>query len=59
MTIKDRLIISNVAEIRRRNNELWMELLALALEARPKKAKALIREITENDRKVSSWLSKL
>lgn len=56
---KDRLILSNITEIRAKNNFLWMSILALAIEARPKKAKKLVREITENDRKVSKWLSKL
>lgn len=59
MKIKDKLALREVAKIRVKNNELWMKILELAVEARPRRAKELIREITENDRRISSWLSKL
>jgi hypothetical protein len=52
-------IIDIVEKIRRRNNHLWMGLLRLAVQTKPRKAKKLVREIVENDRKVSEWMARL
>lgn len=52
-------IIKIVEGIRRRNNKLWMGLLVLAVKTKPRKAKVLIREIVENDKKVSQWMARI
>jgi hypothetical protein len=52
-------IIDTVTQVRTVNNILWMSLLRLAVTARPRKAKALIRKISRNDRAITEWLSRL
>lgn len=52
-------IIDQIEEIRRKNNNLWMSLLRLALHKAPTEAKAILAEITRNDRKVSDLTAKL
>lgn len=53
------MAITQVAKIRARNNKLWMQLLALAVESRPRKAKEIIQKISKNDREVTLWLSRI
>jgi hypothetical protein len=57
--LQTKIVISHVAKVRVRNNECWMALLALAVEARPRKAKEILRKITENDREITQWLSRI
>lgn len=57
--LQTKMVIAQVAKIRVRNNKLWMQLLALAVEARPRKAKEIIAKISKNDREVTSWLSRI
>lgn len=51
--------IEKITAIRARNNDLWMRLLEIALEAAPDKTKAVLRDINENDRAVSGLLAEL
>lgn len=57
--ITTELIVNEVTKIRRKNNNCWMEILALAVKAKPRQAKKILRDITENDRKVTRWMSRL
>lgn len=52
-------VITQITRIRGRNNRLWMSLLSLALKAKPRKAKKIIRGITRNDQEVSKWLGRI
>ena len=52
-------IVKEIGNVRSRNNWLWMALLALALEGKPKKAKKILGEINKNDKEISKWLGKL
>jgi hypothetical protein len=52
-------IIQAVTEIRSYNNQRWMSLLELAITARPKRAKEIIRVIIANDKEITEWISKL
>lgn len=52
-------LIDQIEEIRRKNNVLWMEILRIALETNPKNTKRVIKDITDNDRKISALLEKL
>ena len=52
-------IIEKVTLIRARNNGLWMGILEIALKANPSATRAVIKEINQNDRKVTEWLGKL
>lgn len=51
--------IDHVTEIRKNNNRLWMKILRLAFEAEPKKARAILKSIQNNDREITEWLGKL
>lgn len=42
-------MLDSVTQIRVRNNDLWMGILAIALEADPDRTKKLIRAIARND----------
>ena len=57
--LQTKLVIAHIARIRTKNNKLWMALLALAVEARPKKAKEILKKIEANDREVTTWLSRI
>jgi hypothetical protein len=46
-------MLESITEIRVRNNDLWMRIMAIALEADPDSTKALIREIAINDSEVT------
>lgn len=51
--------LGEIGLIRANNNWLWMQILAIALEAEPKKTREVIKEIRTNDEEVSKWLGKL
>jgi hypothetical protein len=53
------MAISQITKIRARNNTLWIRLLALAIEGRPRKAKDIIQKISKNDKEVTLWLSRI
>ncbi len=57
--ITNELVIKEVTRIRRKNNNCWMELLGLAIKAKPRQAKKILQDITENDQKVTKWMKKL
>lgn len=52
-------LIDRIEEIRTRNNSVWMNLVRLALEAEPERAKELLRQIEEYDSAVTSLLREL
>lgn len=51
--------VKAIGKIREKNNVLWMALLALAVESNPKKAKAILRKIQANDKKVVRWTGRI
>lgn len=54
--------LRRLARIKRRradNNDLWMEILRIALEVAPKRTKKVLRRIKRNDRKIHVQLRKL
>lgn len=57
--LPQRQIIRQIAAIRGRNNRAWMNLLALALSAKPRKAKRILKGIIDNDRQVTKWTARL
>ncbi len=52
-------IITNIESIRTNNNILWMDILRLALEVAPDRARIIIKDIINNDRDIDKWLDKL
>lgn len=51
--------IAEIADVRRRNNEAWMDLLRIAVTAAPAEAKAVLRTINANDRRISDLVAQL
>lgn len=52
-------VIGMVTRIRSRNNRCWMQLLKLAVTTKPRKAKAILAQITKNDKDVTRWMQRL
>jgi hypothetical protein len=59
MTDMESELLDEVENIRQTNNRLWMNLVRLALKAKPVEARAILEAITDNDRKVSNRLGRL
>lgn len=51
--------MKKITEIRAANNWLWMNILRLAVEAKPEQARHCIKQIQKNDKEVTKWLGKL
>ena len=54
--MKSKTMIQKIKKIRRRNNELWMELLRLALDTAPVESRKVVAEINKNDMEISNTL---
>ena len=52
-------IISQIQNVRSKNNKYWMDVLRLAFKLAPDKASALMKKINLNDQKVSRLVKKL
>jgi hypothetical protein len=52
-------LVSEIEEIRVRNNHLWMDLVRVALESSPGRAKSILKQINANDRLISDALGRL
>jgi thioredoxin-like negative regulator of GroEL len=50
----DAELLEQIRQIRARNNDLWMGLVGLALRYGGEEARAMLRGIVENDRKVAA-----
>lgn len=59
MQAVDKRTTIKIGLIRARNNDLWMKLLDIALETAPNETKEVLRQINENDRKISDLLGEL
>ncbi len=51
--------IDDIQKIRTKNNELWMDILRLAFKHAPEESKDIMKQITENDKKVSEITAKV
>ena len=52
-------VIKEIEKIRKNNNRKWMQLLSIAIEYAPKKSSKVIRDINNNDIKISKLFKKL
>lgn len=52
-------LVAEIQQIRANNNKLWMDLLRVALESSPGRAKAILKQINANDRLISNALGRL
>jgi len=59
MPTSEQSIISEIFAIRVANNVPWKRLMEIALKHAPEETRAVLRQINENDRKVSDLLAEL
>ena len=52
-------IINQIEKIRSKNNKYWMNLMRIAMEAKPKEASLVLKKINLNDKNISNLVSKL
>lgn len=52
-------LLDEVQRVRSDNNRLWIDVLRVAMEAAPERAKVILSNINENDRKISMLLAKV
>ena len=51
---KQAKLIAQIRLLRRKNNDLWMGVVALSMRVAPKQARALFRRIEKNDQKITA-----
>ncbi len=51
--------IDEIERVRRQNNKVWMNLVRLAVRTEPSEVKKLLKQIEENDRRVSDLCKSL
>ena len=51
--------IKEIKEIRVHNNDLWMQILEIAVEVAPEKTRKILKGVKENDEKISKLLGEL
>jgi len=56
---KANTLIREIEKTRSRNNKNWMDLLRLAIQYAPSRAKKVLKEINKNDQKISKLLKKI
>ena len=52
-------LIKKIQQIRSKNNNNWMDILRLGFKHNPKKAALIMKNIYEDDKKISSLVKKL
>ena len=52
-------LITNIENVRKKNNKYWMDIMRLSFKYAPNKSQALVKKINQNDQKNSKFLSKL
>jgi len=57
--INHKIIIKEIENIRKKNNEQWMKIMSIAFDYAPKKAGNVLKKINSNDKKISVLVSKL
>jgi hypothetical protein len=56
---KETDLIKEVATIRARNNGLWMGILEIALKSNPVATRDVLKQINQNDARITKCLSEL
>jgi hypothetical protein len=56
---KDFILINQIQSIRAKNNELWMNILRLAMRLNAEETKKILHEITANDEQISYLMEKM
>ena len=57
--METRKIIDQISKIREKNNYWWMQILQIAFDKDPKKAKKIFKQITNNDREINQLSKEL
>tara|TARA_B100001057_G_scaffold501302_1_gene623592 strand:+ start:9805 stop:9999 length:195 start_codon:yes stop_codon:yes gene_type:complete len=56
---KKNIIIDQISNARKKNNYSWMKLLKLAMDVAPQKSKIILKQINNQDKKISKLVEKL
>lgn len=59
MATRDRRLIARIQRIRARNNGHWMDLMRLAFELAPQRAREILQKIVASDRQVQALSRRL
>ena len=59
MTHNDTVLLRRVQEIRVANNKCWMDIMRIALNEAPRKTRALLTEIIDNDAEVTRLMKQV
>lgn len=59
MKTRSEQALDTVSDIRRKNNDLWMAILGIAIESQPERTRDLIKQISNNDKEVTKWLERV
>lgn len=57
--INHKIIIKEIENIRKKNNEQWMKIMSIAFDFAPDKSRIVLKKINANDKKISSLVTKL
>lgn len=52
-------VINDIQKVRTKNNELWMQLLRIAMQNDPEQTKHIMKKIRSNDLKISNLTGEL
>ena len=52
-------LVDQIEEVRAANNRAWCDLMRLALEAEPQRAKEILAQIHQHDRQILNLLDEL
>lgn len=55
----DEQLINDIEQVRSANNKLWLSIIRVGLQCAPAQAKAILRDINANDKKISELVEKL
>lgn len=51
--------VTEIEKVRASNNHLWISLLQIALDHAPEETKIVLKQINENDQKISAMMTDL
>lgn len=57
--LQTKMAITQIEQIRVRNNKLWVRLLRIAVESDPVRSREVINQISNNDREITKWLKRI
>ncbi len=55
----DDIVVDAIEHVRKENNVLWMTILRIALKHAPDDTKDILKQIKQNDQRISKWVGRL